>query len=422
MTGASGLQESGVQLYNRSFPAVFAYAKGCEVRDVGERRWVDFFCGAGALNYGHNHPRLVEACVEHLREGRIVHALDVDTPVKRSFLEGLGKLLAQRDLDYRVQFCGPTGADAIEAALKLARKMTGRAGVIAFSGSFHGMTRGAASVSSSRVVRELATEPSTDVTFVPFADGPGGPAEDALELLASRLADDLSGLSMPGAIVVEPVQFDGGLYAAPRSWLLRLREIATKFGIVLILDEIQSGCGRTGPFFAFEQAGIRPDIVTVSKSLSGLGLPLSICLIVPECDVWSPGDHTGTFRANQLALASANAALTLWEEAEFARSLLECKARLVAFADELVARYDDLTVRVCGTSLGIEGSDPGWARVAQRAAFERGVLVETCGRRDAVLKVCPPLVSPSDILEEGLLCLAVAVEHASTSAVGQPTH
>jgi diaminobutyrate-2-oxoglutarate transaminase len=420
MIGSQGLQESDVRLYSHAFPAVFAHARGSELFDVDGRRWIDFFCGAGALNYGHNHPRLVDAVVEHLRAGGIVHALDVDTPAKLRFLDALADVLRPRGLDYRVQFCGPTGADAIEAALKLARKVTGRTGVIAFSGSFHGMTRGAASVSSSRRVRELAAGPAPEVTFVPFAAGPGG-AADAVEQLAAQLADEMSGLSLPGAIVVEAVQFEGGVYAAPPSWLRRLREIADKLGILLILDEIQSGCGRTGTFFAFEQAGIRPDVVTVSKSLSGIGLPLAVCLIAPELDVWEPGDHTGTFRANQLALISGAASLALWDEPELTTSLARCAARLADFGDEVTARGEGLTVRVCGMALGIEGPSVEWARTAERAAFERGLLVETCGRRDAVLKVCPPLTASADALEEGLEILAAAIEHASGSFLACPS-
>ncbi|HEX8067825.1 MAG TPA: diaminobutyrate--2-oxoglutarate transaminase [Thermoleophilaceae bacterium] len=405
------LQESGVKLYSHAFPAVFSHALGCEVFDTTGRRWLDFFCGAGALNYGHNHPRLVEAVVEHLSAGRIVHALDVDTPAKFAFLTRLGAILEARSLDYHVQFCGPTGADAIEAALKLARKLTGRSGVVAFSGSFHGMTRGAASVSSSRSVRELGAERASDVTFVPFATGPGGTV-DAIDDFAARLRDDMSGASMPGAILVEAFQFEGGMYVAPASWLRRLRDISTEFGIVLILDEIQSGCGRTGRFFAFEHAGIRPDIVTVSKSLSGIGLPLSICLIAPELDAWDPGDHTGTFRANQLAMVSAAAALTLWDEPELARSLAEGNAQLVAFREELCANHESMVVRVCGMALGVEGAGVEWARIAQRAAFERGLLIETCGRGGAVLKVCPPLPASPDLLSEGLEVLTSAIKHA----------
>jgi len=406
------VKESGVQLYHRSFPVTFANAAGCEVLDQSGRRWIDFFCGAGALNYGHNHPRLVEAVVMHLREGRIVHALDVDTPVKQAFIDRLGQFLGLSGLDYRVQFCGPTGADAVEAALKLARKVTGRPGVIAFSGSFHGMTRGAASVSSSRQVRELAAGGCADTTFVPYAVGPNGPC-DVLDQVAARLADDMSGLSPPGAIIVEALQFEGGLYAAPAAWLRRLREIASQHGIVLILDEIQSGCGRAGSFFAFERAGIVPDIVTLSKSLSGLGLPLSVCLIAPALDAWAPGDHTGTFRANQLALASATTALTLWEEPELAGSLAEGGAQLAAFAEEL-ATGGDVTARIRGMALGLEGSEPAWAPAVQREAFKRGLLVETCGRDGRVLKACPPLTATSDELAEGLELLASAIAHASS--------
>jgi diaminobutyrate-2-oxoglutarate transaminase len=367
--------ESEVRLYCRTFPAVFSNARGACLSAADGTAYLDFFCGAGALNYGHNPPRVRDALIEHLESGAVVHALDMDTPVKAAFLRRFGEVvLTPRGLDHRVQFCGPTGADAVEAALKLARKVTGRSTVAAFVGGFHGMTAGALAVSESR---------GGTGRFVPFGD---------LEALARVFVRDL-----PAAVIVEPLQMEGGVHPAPASWLRELASLCSAHGVLLICDEIQCGVGRAGTFFCFEQAGIVPDLVCLSKSISGFGLPLALVLVRPELDVWEPGEHTGTFRANQLSLVAATAALSFWEDPEFLGSVARVSARLAAFEAPVT--------RGRGAVLGIE-LDPARAASAQRRAFADGLLVERCGRFDEVLKVMPPLTIDDDALERGLATLA----------------
>ncbi|WP_211233215.1 diaminobutyrate--2-oxoglutarate transaminase [Solirubrobacter soli] len=371
--------ESEVRLYCRTFPAVFSHARGASLFAADGTAYVDFFCGAGALNYGHNPPRIRDALIEHLHSGAVVHALDMDTPVKAAFLRRFDEVvLAPRGLDHRVQFCGPTGADAVEAALKLARKVTGRSGVAAFSGGFHGMTAGALAVSESRAGAGR---------FVPFGD---------LDALSRVFADDL-----PAAVIVEPLQLEGGVRPAPAAWLRELAALCRRHGVLLICDEIQCGVGRTGTFFCFEQAGIVPDLVCLSKSISGFGLPLALVLIRPSLDVWEPGEHTGTFRANQLALVAATAALSFWEDPAFLARVEHVAARLAA--------VEAPVTRGSGAVLGIE-LDPAHAALVQHRAFADGVLVERCGPFDEVLKVMPPLTVDDDTLDRGLAILARALD------------
>ncbi len=419
MIGREAVQtlESEVRLYSRAFPAVFERARGAELFAADSERYIDFFCGAGALNYGHNHPHVKARVTEYLEGDGIVHALDADTAAKRAFLERLGSVVLEpRGLSYRVQFPGPTGTNATEAALKLARKVTGRTGMIAFSGSFHGMTLGSLAVTANRP-RTAAGIPLTHTTFVPYPDGPL-PGFDSIDYLERALDDSFSGMDLPAAVILETVQMDGGIYIAPPGWLRELRELTAERGILLICDEVQIGCGRSGRFFSFERAEIEPDIVTMSKSIGGCGLPLSLCLMRPELDVWEPGEHTGTFRANQLALVAGAAALELWVDPGFVEGIAVRAERLGQRIAELAARHPGLVARQIGMASGLELSDAGveWAVRTQAAAFERGLVVETCGRGDSVLKVCPPLNVDLDVLDEGCDILASAVAQSATAA------
>lgn len=411
--------ESEVRLYSRAFPTVFESARGAEIFSADSTRYLDFFCGAGALNYGHNHPHIKARVMEYLSGDGIVHALDADTVAKRSFLARFGEVvLGPRALDYRVQFPGPTGTNAIEAALKLARKATGRSGMVAFSGSFHGMTLGSLAVTANRP-RSSAGVPLTHTTFVPYPDGPLG-GFDSIAYLERLLDDSFSGMDMPAAIILEGVQMDGGIYIAPPQWLAQLRGLTAERGILLICDEIQIGCGRSGRFFSFERAGITPDIVTLSKSIGGCGLPLSLCLMRPELDIWSPGEHTGTFRANQLALVAATAALDLWADPAFGEGIALRVERLEQRLAELAERHPGMIARQAGLAVGLEhpGAGPEWAARTQAAAFDHGLVLETCGRADTVLKVCPPLTIEPELLDEGCEILASAVAE-STAAYAQ---
>jgi diaminobutyrate-2-oxoglutarate transaminase len=409
----SGFQlESQVGLYSRSFPAVFNRAKGAGLYDADGHLYLDFLCGAGALNYGHNPDHIKRRLMQHLAEDRLVHGLDMHTTAKRAFLAGFrDTVLAPRGLDYKVQFCGPTGANAVEAALKLARKVTGRRGVVSFFGGFHGMSAGAAAVSGAQAARAPATTPLQDVLFIPYEDGPGG-YFDSPAYLERLLADAASGAGRPAAVIVEPLQIDGGVYPASARWLADLRAVTRRHGVLLICDEIQTGCGRTGTFFCFEQAAIEPDLITVSKSLGGYGLPLSALLLRPELDVWAPGEHTGTFRANQLALVAGTAAFELWEQPGFIAGLRQVGGRLAEFGREMNARDDAIGVRGAGPLLGLDltgAGGSGRARTVQRRCFDAGLIVELCGRGESVIKVMPPLTIDVADLDRGLRILAAAL-------------
>ena len=403
MTGVFEAHESAVRLYCRKFPAVFTTARGSTLVDEDGREYLDFFCGAGALNYGHNDPRMIGPVIDYLTGGGLLHGLDMHTTAKREFLTALvERVLAPSGLDHKVQFCGPTGADAVEAALKLARKATGRTGVVAFTGAFHGMSHGSLSVTGSRAARRPAG-PLPGVTFVPYADGPAGPF-DSVGLLERLWDDAAGGPDLPAAVIVESVQMDGGIYPAPDDWLRALREATASRGILLICDEIQAGCGRTTDFFGFTRSGITPDLITLSKSLGGAGLPISVLLIRPDLDVWSPGEHTGTFRGNQLAFVAGAAALRLWSDPDFLAALTARATRLAAFAAEL-----DQPTRIRGMALGVDTGDPHRAEAVQATCFAEGLVLETCGRADTVLKVTPPLTIAPDDLERGLTILAKAL-------------
>lgn len=392
--------ESEVRLYCRTFPVVFNRARGAELHAEDGRMFIDFFCGAGSLNYGHNNPYIKRQVADYLAADGIIHGLDMYTSAKREFLAGLQEVvLAPRELDYKVQFCGPTGTDAVEAALKLARKATGRRGIVSFAGAYHGMSLGSLAVTSGRRARG-----SADVTFVPYEDGPHG-RFDSIGYLERMFTDPSSGMDLPAAVIVEPLQMEGGVYPASREWLRALRELTLRHGVRLICDEIQAGCGRAGTFFAFEHAGIVPDIVTMSKSLSGYGFPLAITLFRPELDVWSPGEHTGTFRGNQLAFVAGAAALELWQRTDFRTGFAVATQRLDRFAEEVTALDPAIAVRGRGMVLGIDvgavGGGPRAKRV-QRHCFDHGLIVELCGRDDEVVKVMPPLTIDPARHERGL--------------------
>lgn len=413
--------ESEVRSYCRSFPASFTTARGAVLHADDGRSYLDFLAGAGALNYGHNHPRIKRAVLDHLEADGLVTGLDLHTSAKARFLDAFSRLvLAPRGLPYKVQFTGPTGADAVEAALKAARLATGRTGVVAFSGGYHGHSLGALAATTNRQHRAAAGVPLANVTFVPYAGGPGV-AFDGLAYLDAALADTHSGIDLPAAVIVEAVQAEGGVWVAPPEWLRQLRDLCDRWGIVLIVDEIQTGCGRTGPFFAFEASGIVPDVVTVSKSISGFGLPMAVVLLRPELDVWQPGDHCGTFRGHQLAFVAGAAALEVFVDDGLAERTAGLAAQVGHRLAEEVASLDDrIDVRGAGLLWGVDLAtlDPTGAltrRVAE-LAFEEGLIVERVGRNDTVVKLLPPLTITVDELHAGVDVLVTAVSKAMADA------
>ncbi len=403
--------ESNVRTYCRDFPAIFVSGRDHILEDAAGKRYIDFLSGAGALNYGHNNTRLKYPLLEYIESDGVFHMLDLHTTAKQAFLQAFAHVILEpRGLDYKVQFAGPTGTNAIEAALKLARKVTGRRNVIAFTNAFHGMSLGALAASANRMKRNGAGVPLEHVTRMPF-DGYFGETADTVSYLESFLADSGSGIDAPAAILVETIQAEGGINVAQASWLQRLAAVAAKYGALLILDEIQTGCGRTGPFFSFESAGLKPDLVCLSKSISGLGLPMAIVLIRPELDVWQPGEHNGTFRGNNLAFTTATAALDYWRDDLFEQTI-RAKGETVRRRLVGMAQASGGTTRGVGLLQGLTWRDPTSAAKVSGLAFERGLIVETCGARSHVLKLLPPLTIALGALDEGLDILEGCVADA----------
>jgi diaminobutyrate-2-oxoglutarate transaminase len=411
--------ESEVRSYCRSFPAVFATASGSCIYDENGREYLDFFSGAGTLNYGHNNPLFKERLIEYLRGDGIAHALDMATAAKRELLERFqSTILAPRGLRYKVQFPGPTGTNAVEAALKLARKVTGRTQVLFFHNAYHGMTLGALAVTGNASKRRGAGVPLSNAMPMPF-DGAG-----SLAYIEAVLGNVASGVDLPAAVIVETVQAEGGINVASFPWLQRLAELLRRHGVLLIVDDIQVGCGRTGPFFSFEPAGIQPDVVCLSKSIGGFGLPLALVLLKPELDVWAPGEHNGTFRGNNLAFVTGAAALDYWRDDSLSREVARksdlARKRLL----EIAGRSPELQpeVRGRGLILGLRLAPDGVAGQVSQAAFQRGLIIETAGPRGEVLKLLPPLVIDDRDLERGLEILADATaEVAAGRAVAEPS-
>jgi diaminobutyrate-2-oxoglutarate transaminase len=404
--------ESEVRSYSRSWPVVFDRAVGSHMYDEDGRNYLDFFAGAGALNYGHNHPELKRALLSTVERDAVTHGLDMWTTAKRDLLLALrDRVFAPRGLDYRVQFPGPAGTNAVEAALKLARKVTGRESVVCFTNAFHGMTLGALSVTGNSMKRGGAGIPLVHATPMPFDNYLDGQLPDFL-WLERLLADSGSGLNLPGAVIVETVQGEGGINVARAEWLQGLADLCHRHGILLIVDDVQMGCGRTGPFFSFEAAGITPDIVCLSKSISGYGLPLALTLFRPELDVWEPGEHNGTFRGLGPAFVTATRALELFWSDDALQAGTEAKGETVRIAlTKISVDHPDLDLAVRGRGLawGLAFRQPELAGAVTAEAFRRGLLMETAGSDGEVAKLMPALTITDDELAEGLQVLSDSV-------------
>ena len=405
MTNQTAQLESNVRSYCRAFPTVFTKASGSTLIDVHGRRYIDFFSGAGTLNYGHNHPVLKQRLLDYIASDGLVHGLDMITEAKQTFMEAFDRfILRPRGLHYRMQFTGPTGANAVEASIKLARQLTGRQNVVAFTQAFHGVTLGALAATANAHYRNAGAAPPTGATFLPY-DGYLGPGVDTTEYLDRLLRDTGSGLDHPAAVIVETIQGEGGVNVAGHKWLQSLERVCRSHGVLLIVDDIQAGCGRTGPFFSFEEAGIVPDIVTLSKSLSGYGLPFSLVLMKPELDCWKPGEHNGTFRGHNLAFVTARAALEeYWQDDELTRAVrrkgLVLRGRLQEIADGDPARR--CSVRGRGLMQGLDcGSGELAGRICAQA-FQGGLIIEKSGADGRVVKCLSPLTISEDDLAAGL--------------------
>jgi diaminobutyrate-2-oxoglutarate transaminase len=406
--------ESNVRYYCRRWPAVFSTSQGATITDENGVQYIDFFAGAGALSYGHNNPVFVDIAIEHLRSGKILHSLDTFTVEKRRFLEAMQRyVLAPRQLDMVVQTVGPTGATAVEAALQLAQRITGNRAVVGFEGSYHGMSYRAASISASMAGRETVSHIG-DFVALPYVKNVT--AED-LERLDATLASQVNGQRI-GAVIVEPTQGEGGVRPFDPAYLRAIRERCSHYGILVIADEVQAGVGRTGSFFAFEGSGLDPDIICLSKSISGLGLPMAINLVKRNLDTWAPGEFSGTFRGNNLAFATSAAMLeTYWADTELEKGTEE-RGRIVRNAlDEIAVAYGEGNFDVRGNGLfcGLDVRDTTLAEDIAQNAFARNLIVETCGAGDTTVKLLMPLVIEEDLMIEGLCRLNDAVAQARSS-------
>jgi diaminobutyrate-2-oxoglutarate transaminase len=411
-------QESEVRYYSRIFPARIRSASGAIVRDVAGREWIDFFAGAGALNYGHNHPEMKAQVIAYLEGNGIMHSLDLDTEARAAFLAAFQRsVLTPRRLPYRVQFTGPTGTNSVEAALKLARKVTGRSTVAAFTRAFHGVSLGALAVTASAEKRRAIAGSLHDVLRLPYEGFLGG-GDAELQWIAAMLCRPGAGVEKPAAFIFEVVQAEGGLNVASARWAQRVCELARSLGALVIVDEIQTGCGRVGDFFAFEALGIEPDLVCLSKSISGMGIPMAMLLMRPELDRWEPGEHNGTFRGMNLAFVSGRVAFDLWNTKEFPELVAANRRALRSGLSAIAATASAATceVRGRGTLLGLAFAEPAVAQAVQREAYRGGLIIENCGPDDEVCKVMPPLNIAPDALTRGLEILEAAVRTATSSA------
>jgi len=367
--------------------------------------FVDFFAGAGALSYGHNNPVLKKALLDYLSSDGLVHALDMSTVAKREFLEAFDEIiLSPRNMDYKVMFPGPTGTNSVEAALKLARKVTGRHSVISFTNGFHGMTLGSLALTGNSGKRAGAGVPLNNVTHMPFCDYLGTEV-NTIDALERYLKDSSSGMDLPAAFILETVQAEGGVNVATRSWLEALATLADRYGVLLIIDDIQVGCGRTGTFFSFEMFDIEPDIICLSKSISGYGLPMALTLMKPQLDVFEPGEHNGTFRGHNAAFVTATETLKQFWTSDALTRKVNRNAREVRDVLLDIAANADAEVRGRGMIQGIEFADHSIASAISREAYSRGLIIETSGPNDEVIKTLPPLTISDEELPRGLQIL-----------------
>lgn len=402
--------ESEVRSYCRAFPTVFATAEGSYLYDQEGRQFLDFFSGAGALNYGHNNPYLKGKLLDYIQQNGVTHSLDMATQAKEHLLQRFSSVILQpRGLDYKIQFPGPTGTNAVESALKLARKLTRRHKILSFTNAFHGMTLGSLSISGNAFKRDGAGLVLTHTVCMPY-DGYFGKEVDTIAYIDRLLSDTGSGVDTPAAVIVETIQAEGGVNIASAEWLHRLQTLCRKYDMLFIIDDIQVGCGRTGPFFSFEPAGLDPDIVCLSKSISGYGLPLALTLIKREFDQWQPGEHNGTFRGNNLAFVTAAAALHYWETGTFSYEVQRKGHKVEDFLTGLMSQYPEVEVEVRGRGLiqGIDCAPNGFAERLSQAAFSRGLIAETSGANSQVFKLLPPLTISDADLEAGLSIISEA--------------
>jgi diaminobutyrate-2-oxoglutarate transaminase len=407
--------ESNVRSYIRSFPAIFDRAEGACIYDERGNLFIDFLAGAGTLNYGHNNPWVTDALIQYLQRNGILQSLDKATVAKRNFLKKFSEtILAPRKLEYKVQFTGPTGTNSVEASLKLARLVKKRRNIVAFTNAYHGLSMGSLEATGHHFYRNLFYSARFGVDHMPF-DGYLGRDVNTIDYLRKVLNDASSGIDLPAAILVETIQCEGGINVASNAWLQELQTLCREFDLLLIIDDIQVGNGRTGQFFSFEEAGLSPDMICLSKSIGG-GLPMSLLLLSPEIDQWQPGEHTGTFRGNNLAFIAATEILSQYWETDDLTLFVQRKGKIVQESlQQMASDCSKLDMRVRGRGMvwGLEIPEIGFASEVSAKAFEKQLIIETCGSKNQVLKLLPPLTIEEDLLREGLKRLAEAINEVA---------
>ncbi|MCK7626150.1 diaminobutyrate--2-oxoglutarate transaminase family protein [Streptomyces sp. RS10V-4] len=427
------LRESAARTYARSLPIVPVRARGLTIEGADGRRYLDCLSGAGTLALGHNHPVVLEAIRTVLDSGAPLHILDLATPVKDAFTTELFATLPRELAENgRIQFCGPAGTDAVEAAFTLVRTATGRSGLAAFSGAYHGMTADALAASGGARHPGVTRLPYPYAYRCPFGTGGEQGAELAARWTEHLLDDPKGGVPRPAGMILEPVQGEGGVIPAPDAWLRRMREITAARGIPLIVDEVQTGVGRTGTFWAVERSGIVPDVLVLSKAIGG-SLPLAVLVYRADLDTWRPGAHAGTFRGNQLAMAAGAATLAHVRRNGLADHAARLGAAMLTRLRELAAAHDCIgDVRGRGLMLGVEivdrdapadalgarPADPALAAAVQQACLDRGLIVELGGRHSAVVRLLPPLTLTDEQADAVLDRLADALAAAVRTTPG----
>jgi diaminobutyrate-2-oxoglutarate transaminase len=425
-------RESNARTYPRRLPIGIARAQGSYIEDVDGNVFIDFLTGAGVLALGHNHPEVVEAVERQLRV--LVHGLDFPTPLKDEFVDLQLSLLPESMRDrMKIQFCGPAGANAVDAALKLCKTATGRSEIVAFQGAFHGSTHSAMAVTGLVSQKAPVANHMHGVHFFPYPRRNGFPASDEMtvgeacaQYLKTALSDPYGGIPLPAAVLMEIVQAEGGVIPAPTDFVSGVRDATSELGVPLIVDEIQTGCGRTGTWFSFEQHGIEPDVILASKALGGIGMPIAVVFYDKRLDTWAPGAHTGTFRGYQPALAAGIASVKIIQRDRVLENVREQSAYLVTRLREIESDNDAIgDVRGLGLMLGIEIVDPSSgepdrerAVAIQRAALERGLILELGGRHDCVVRLLPPLNVSRETVDQALTILEHALAAASHTVAG----
>ena len=417
-------RESAIRAYGRVYPETFKTARGAIITDEKGNEYIDFFAGAGVLNFGHNNERMTRAMITYLEEGGILHSLDMQTTAKADFMQAFtDTILKPRDMPHKMQFMGPTGTNAVEAAMKLARRATGRTDIVAFSHGFHGMTLGALAATANQYFRGAAGVPLNHVYHEPFGCATPchgcnqGCGLDQLESLRARYKDPSSGLLPPAAFLLETIQAEGGVNIASREWIQSLASLAKEIGAVLIIDDIQVGCGRTGSYFSFDSLRNQPDIICLAKGIGGVGTPMAMNLVHPDLDKhWSPGEHTGTFRGQNLSFIAGKVALEYFRDDTLMADVSEKSELISQYLKPLLNADKSLQLRGRGMIFGLDMGDGERAAAIVQECFRNGLILSACGTGGKVLKLIPPLTISREELISGLDILMNAVRNIMEEA------